>query len=158
MDRGFSKVTQTYKDFYSDHAVKVESFPSAIFEVIEVLEFLKGRKWDDIALAYCTALNPTYIRVTTGIITLDARVGRITVYIDSSDNIYKITQETRIKVGDNIRSGEHLRVARKYGIDSEQAKWYEDDEIEAFCHDGINDRYYKKRSNGEMIEFPKGEK
>jgi len=123
---------------------------------IEVLEFLKGKPYDKVALAFIHALRPSCIRVTTGTIKLNAHTWRVTVYIDDNNIIKEIEQEVEVALPDHVDSGEALAVALKYGIDSEQCKWYDDDTIESYFMDGINGIYYKCTKNG-MVPFPKSE-
>jgi hypothetical protein len=90
------------KDYHSKHAVDYEPFRGTSYGVIEVLSFLKGRKWDEIALAYVHALRPSSIRVTTGAIKLDASKWRVTVYVDNDDTIRGIEQEVEVGIPENI--------------------------------------------------------
>ena len=79
------------------------------YTVIRVLEFLNGRRWDDIALAYVHALRPSSIRVSAGIITCDCRAWRVTVMIDDNKIIDYIEQEVDVALPERISDVQHLR-------------------------------------------------
>lgn len=88
------------------------------FSTMRVLEFLNGLPWDDLALTYVMALNPTRIRVTTGYITLDAVPNRITVYLEKDDvTISDIEMEISVMTSPLIQNGSELsyklRMARE---------------------------------------------
>ena len=93
---------------YSDDEPSDADFGRFGFTAIPILEFLWDRKWDEIALAYCHALNPTYIRVTTGDLKMDSRTGRITVYVDEEDTILYMEQEVEVGLPDEIKDGAAL--------------------------------------------------
>jgi len=147
------------ENFYSKHLVdydKNEVFPYRGYTSIRILEFLDGKRWDDIALAYVHAVRPSCIRVTTGTITLDAHTWRVTVVVDDNNIIEKITQEVEVGLPERTTCGESLRVALKYGIDSPQVDWYNDDTITGFMVDGVNGIYYKRCAKG-SVPFPKAQ-
>ena len=67
------------------------------FACIPVLEFLRGLPWNNLARNYVTALRPSRIRVTEGIIKLDAVTWRVTVWLEEDGRtIHKIDQEVGI--------------------------------------------------------------
>jgi len=141
------------KDYRSTHMVKYETVPGnhGIFNSIEVLEFLKGTKWGEVALTYVSSLRPSSIRVTTGDTKCDARVWRVTVYVDENDIIQEIIQEVQMDASSSIWSGSHLKTCLEYGIDSEQADWYRDHTITGFT-DGFCG-YHKSCADG-LVPFP----
>jgi len=143
--------------FYGDNYNKVEMGKSYSFTSFQILEFLTGKPWDEVALACCTAFRPTYIRVTEGIINLDARTGRITVYIDENTKlIKKITQEVQVELPEKIVSGSALKYAIEYGIDSPQCQWFNDDTIEMFSMgpDGYTKLCIDKNGKSIVVPFP----
>lgn len=75
---------------------------------IEVLQFLKGREWDQLTLAYVHGLNPTWIRVVSGGTQMDAQRGRVTVYINKTGHIRKIEQEIEVLLPKGVNHGHHL--------------------------------------------------
>lgn len=85
-----------------------DEFSSFGFTSIPVLEFIWDRKWDAIALAYVHALRPSYIRVTTGNVHMDAKMGRVTVYVSDDDTILYIEQEVEVGLPDGIEDGHSL--------------------------------------------------
>lgn len=96
------------EDYYSTHMV-LYSEPEAIgFLDLEVLPFLKGRKWDHISLAFVHSLRPSSIRVTTGLIKCDARTWRVTVMVDENNIIEEITQEVEVGLPNDIPHGDSL--------------------------------------------------
>ena len=144
------------KDFYSTHMVpydKDEVFEGRRgYKSIRLLEFLEGKPWDDVALAFVHSLRPSSIRVTSTGIKLDARTWRVTVYVDD-DFIEKISQEVEVGLPKRIQHGEHLGIALHYGLDSPQSEWYEG-EHDGYMMDGINGIYYKRTKDG-LVPFPK---
>lgn len=142
--------------YYSTHLVEYKQPVHCGWGSIKVLEFLNGKPWDNIALAYVHSLRPSSIRVTKGSITLDSRIWRVTVFVDDDNIIESVSQEVEVGLPKEVRNSEALGVALEYGIDSPQAQWYNDDDIEGFMVDGINGIYYKMTSNG-MIPYPKPE-
>jgi hypothetical protein len=84
------------KDYHSSHAVSYEQPAQYGFTVVDVLPFLRGRKWDERALGFVHTLRPSYIRVTRGEVKTDARTWRVTVYVDHADTILSIKQEVEI--------------------------------------------------------------
>lgn len=63
---------------------------------VQVLPELIGLPWNDLTMCYVLSLEPTAIRVSTGMVTCDGCTGRITVYVDDDDNITQIDKEVRI--------------------------------------------------------------
>lgn len=74
---------------------------------IKVLEFLKGRPWDDLALGFVHALRPSHIRVVdhNRCIQCDAQTWRVTVYLDEAGLIDDIEQEVELGATDKCRNG-----------------------------------------------------
>jgi len=66
---------------------------------IDMLEFLWGLPWNNLARSYVSALRPSNIRVTTGTIKLDAMPWRVTVFLeDDRRTICKIRQEVQVSL------------------------------------------------------------
>ena len=90
--------------FLSHHAV-FDPLPGKDIRVgyttIEVLEFLKGKPWNNLAYDALAALRPSAIRATTGKITADSMTWRVTVYLEEDKRtIRRIEQEVAVgKVG-----------------------------------------------------------
>ena len=83
------------------------------FLSIRVLECLTGKPWDEIALAFVSALRPSYIRVirfNSGE-TMDAMLDRVTVYLGEDELITKLRQEVRVWLPENVAHGSALRNA-----------------------------------------------
>lgn len=78
------------------------------YESIEVLHFLKGRQWDEMALGFVHSLRPSYIRVTEDCIKCDARLWRVTVYVSNDGVIRKITQEVELGLPDGVSDGDNM--------------------------------------------------
>lgn len=69
------------------------------YAVIPVLDFLKGKPYDDYAKAYIYGLRPSSVRVSTGCIKCDARVDRVTVYVQDFNGLLcidRIEQEISV--------------------------------------------------------------
>ncbi len=140
-------------EYYDTHMVSFEKFNCTGWKTIEVLGFLNGKPWDDLALGYVHALRPSSVRVTKGMIKLDACVWRVTVYISEDNIIRKIKQEVEVGLPENVAHGEAMGMALKYGIDSPQCQWY----------NGENGGYvmmphgYFKRTKDGWVKFPEPE-
>jgi len=104
------------------------------FSDVPVLEFLKGRKWDKIALGYVHSLRPSGIRVTTDYITADAYSWRVTVIVDSDDIIKSISQEADVGLPDGVNHAHGLNMALKHGIDSEELKSLQNGDGMGMCN------------------------
>lgn len=139
------------KYYYTHHMKAFEKFDKIAYKNIEVLSFLKGKPWDALALGYVHALRPSNIRVTTDMITLDASLWRVTVYVDANDIIEDISQEVEIGLPEGVVHGEAMGMALAYGIDSPQCQWHNDDDITSYSMTPCG--YYKHTSNGK-IKFP----
>lgn len=94
--------------YITNHGVKYSSDGRCCWTVIPVLEFLKGKPWDNMALNFVHALRPSMIRVTTGTVTCDAYTWRVTVYVEQDNKtIKKIEQEVDAgAIG--VRNGQDL--------------------------------------------------
>ena len=79
------------------------------FTVVECLPFLKGRPWDETALAYVHALRPAFVRVSKGEVTSDSLFWRVTVYVTDDGAISCIEQEVEVGLPDGISHGHELR-------------------------------------------------
>lgn len=105
----------TSRDFSHGKTQSVEypEQPNGSFSYtsIDVLPFLKGRPWDDVSLAYVSGLRPSYIRVVHGAMHCDARVWRVTVYLDDKDLITDISQEVMVWLPEGVRHGSALSAA-----------------------------------------------
>lgn len=66
------------------------------YTVIPTLTFLNGTPYDDYAKAYIYGLNPSSVRVSTGCIKCDARVGRVTVFVNDNNIIEHIEHEIQV--------------------------------------------------------------
>lgn len=79
---------------------------------INVLPFLNGRPWDEIALAYVHALRPSQLRVVQEGIQLDAEAWRVTVWLNpDARTIKSIEQEVQVGLPDGIDHGHALDIA-----------------------------------------------
>jgi len=96
------------KDYHSSHAIKYEEPRHCGYLYLEVLPFLKEKKWNEISLAYVHTLRPSYIRVTKGETKCDAICWRVTVYVDKKDIIESIMQEVEVGLPEGVKHGHHL--------------------------------------------------
>jgi len=96
-------------DAYLTHWKEDYERPDHIgYASIEVLEFLKGRKWDQLALNWVHSVRPSCIRVTDCGVTCDAWGWRVTVYVDKDKTIKKITQEVEVGLTGGYENGHDL--------------------------------------------------
>lgn len=84
------------KDYRSSVGKPYECPEFISWTCLPVLPFLIGRKWDQTALNYVHSLEPSYIRVVTEGIALDARERRVTVHVDRNGIILGIQQEVAV--------------------------------------------------------------
>jgi len=86
-------------NYFTHHYAEYQAPDSRGYTVLEVLEFLKDQPLDDMALDFIHSLRPSGIRITEGYVTCDARLWRVTVYIEYDmiiPMIKKIEQEVEI--------------------------------------------------------------
>lgn len=97
-------------DFYTRHMVMYDPRQGGRYGYtsIKALEFLNGRQWDDIALAYVHALRPYAIRVVKGEETCDSLPNRVTVYVDEKNAITGIRQEVEVWLPPGVENGHDL--------------------------------------------------
>lgn len=143
------------KDYHHKCSVSYDKPDRRGYTSLNVLSFLKGKKWDEVALAYVHSLRPSSIRVSKDEITLDARCWRVTVMVDENDIIKEISQEVEVGLPEGVAHGHALDHALHFGLDSKQVKWHLDAEATGYdCQSGE----YWKIVNGKAILFPKEEK
>lgn len=106
-------------DFYTSHMVMYDQRAGKRYGYtsIKVLEFLNGRPWDDIALAYVHALRPYAVRVVKGGETCDAVQNRVTVYVDADNIITGMRQEVEVWLPDGVENGHDLGKRIKHADD-----------------------------------------
>lgn len=83
------------------------------YTTINVLQFLYGRPWDEIALAYVHALRPSKIRVNNADCwKLDATNWRVSILLEADDRtIKRIWQEVAVGLPDGLNHGHDLDCA-----------------------------------------------
>lgn len=96
------------KDYRSECGIKYDPPDRFGYTILHPLDFLRHSPWDEIALAYVHALRPSFIRVTEDAITLDARLWRVTIYVDKNNTILDIEQEVEVALPGNIKCGDDL--------------------------------------------------
>ena len=82
---------------------------------IEVLPFLKGRKWDEVAWAYVHSLRPSTIRVGLRghAMEPDAIPWRVTVLVYDDGEIHEISQECVVGLYGKMGHGHDLSLLLK---------------------------------------------
>ena len=139
------------KNYYSNHRVEYKKETDRTgYTSIKILEFLKGHKWDDIALAYVHSSRPSCIRVTTNIVTCDAVLWRVTIIVDNDNFILDISQEVEVWLPENIPHGFGLKTALKFGIDSKQMDWQREEGIIGL----VDGKFFKLTEDGTELEYP----
>ena len=81
------------------------------YTTIEVLPFLVGLPWNDLARSYVSALRPSVVRTSTGSLQSDAREWRVTVMTDEDGVITEVTQEVAVELPDGVNNGYELDCA-----------------------------------------------
>ena len=85
------------------------------YATLEVLPFLKGRKYDDVARAFIHSLRPSYVRVVRHgeCETLDSIRWRVTVRLGEDDTVKGVRQGVEVALPDEVKHGADLmRLAR----------------------------------------------
>ena len=137
------------KDYYSHHRVEYDK-PNVIgFLSLDVLPYLIGHKWDEVALGYVHSLRPSCIRVGDGMFTCDGILHRVSITVDENEVITRLTQEVEVGLPKGIYSGKQMRNALKYGAESPQVLWYNDAEEFRYTSEG-----YFKRVGEKYVIFP----
>ncbi|HYE57390.1 MAG TPA: hypothetical protein VD948_02745 [Rhodothermales bacterium] len=99
-------------DYRSACRVKWERPERYGFAVIPVLEFLRGKPWDDLAANMLAALRPSFVRVANvrSAVTCDAIGWRVTVWIREDDKtIDRIDQEVEVGLEGELPGGRVLQ-------------------------------------------------
>ena len=99
--RSEADLADAYRVWHHKHYER----PSEIgYTCIEVLQHLYGKPWNNEALNWMASLRPSAIRVSSGSVTLDACLWRVTVWLEEGDStIRRIDQEVEVgKYGHGI--------------------------------------------------------
>ena len=81
------------------------------YSSIPVLEFLQGLPYNHLTQCYIRSLRPSYIRIIkNGVVNLDGRVWRVTVFLKEDDIIDYIQQEVEVSCYDDIEDGHDLDI------------------------------------------------
>lgn len=100
------------------YTTKFYNAPDCIgFASIKVLEFIYGKPWNKYALCLVHSLRPSYIRVSNGGIQCDARIWRVTVFVDGNNLIRNIIQEVEVGLTDDCDYSSDL--FDKIGVDDD---------------------------------------
>ena len=99
--------------YRSERGLKFTPWGCTSFITVRVLSELIGKPWNEITLAYVSAVNPSLIRVTSGIVTADAVRGRVTVFLGEDGNIEYVEQEESVSLPPSIANGYELEQALK---------------------------------------------
>lgn len=83
------------------------------YMVLPVLEYLKGRPWDELALGVAQSLRPRHIRVLRHDqgTHCDSMRWRVTVRLTEAGVIGEITQEVEVGLPDGVANGHEMRNA-----------------------------------------------
>lgn len=83
------------------------------FASLPVCVYLVGQPWDDFALSCIETLKPSSIRVSTGEITTDSWLDRVTVMLDKDRLIESVVQECAINLPESCQNGYDFKMALK---------------------------------------------
>ena len=95
-------------DRYLGTGKDMEASDDSCYAVIPVLEFLKGKPWNNMALNFVQALRPSMLRVTYGEIQCDSRRWRVTVYLESEGSMIKRIEQEVTAGALGVRYGHDL--------------------------------------------------
>lgn len=120
---------------------------------MEVLPFLKGKVWNEVALAYVHSLRPSLIRVIpkNNCQTLDMQLWRVTIHIEDNGTIKDISQEVEVGLPVGIPHGMGLEDALRYGVDSPQVAWHNLSGTVLY----VFGKMYKLTDDNNQIEYPR---
>lgn len=102
-----------HRDYRSMHETSVESqdyWDCSSYTTISILEFLNGKLWDEVALAYVLAMKPSVLRVTTDAVSLDGDTNRITIFVNEDNTIRQIRKEICIYLPNGIANGYEMEM------------------------------------------------
>lgn len=120
---------------------------------VPVLEFLRGRKLDEVVTSYLHALRPSMVRITEGTVKLDARRWRVTIFVKKikrSFFVTRIEQEVPVLLPNGVSHGDALRLALRYGINSGQVKWHRDATGYMSMSQSLGGGYWKNTAKGSV--------
>ena len=122
------------EECFSMHGVQYVPCPDRGYTSVEVLQFLYGLTWNELALNWIDGLNPSLIRVSTGTLTCDSNPGRVTVFLDKENYIKKIEQEIVVGLR-NCEDGHDLKQQTQFAPTKHD--WMESRIPEGpYCYDG----------------------
>lgn len=78
--------TDPHLKYIDATGVKYTSVKTLGYMTIPVLPFLVGKPWDATALDFVHTLRPSFIRVSTGEVTADSKLWRVTVIVTDLTN------------------------------------------------------------------------
>jgi len=111
-------VKRCFETDKADTYLKEETFKkyNAVgYTRLEVLPFLNGKPWNNLALNYVQSLRPSSLRVSTGMIHCDSCRWRVTVMLEKDERTIKnITQEVEVGLY-GCRHGADLNHVMKNG-------------------------------------------
>jgi hypothetical protein len=107
--------TEKIDAYQSEHRVEYQRPTNTSYTSIKVLQFLYGRKCDNLILSYIHALRPSAIRVTSGYVTCDSVTWRVTVFVDSKNKVKSIEQEVEVALCEPFENGYQLDNYVKHG-------------------------------------------
>lgn len=96
------------------------NFPPAIgwcYGSLPVLEFLQGQAWDDLAYGLVMSLNPDWIRVSTGALKCDSRIGRVTLITNELSMIKSIDFELEIPIHRDMNFDDLVAILHERGVE-----------------------------------------
>lgn len=126
------------------------------FLLLEVLSFLNGETWNEIALGYVHSLRPSHIRVVRGGTQMDAQTWRVTVHLNKDDKtIDRITQEVQVGLPDQCAHGQALQCALSRGMDSPQVAWHAIEGGTTIVALPGQYEIFKTDKSGKKIPYPK---
>lgn len=112
-------------DYKSRSGVPYEAPMRMGYTSLDILHFLWGQPWDELALNFVHSIHPSFIRVipNNGEETTDARHGRVTIYLcEDGQRIEHVEQECEVGLTGFLNGHELMLEARRRGI--KFAGWY----------------------------------
>lgn len=88
-----------------------KDFEGTSVMTVKVLPELIGKPLNHIAMGFISALNPLFLRVTTGELSTDSKPGRITVLIGDQMIIKDVSMERVVWLPPGIPTGNQLKRA-----------------------------------------------
>jgi hypothetical protein len=121
-------------DKYRDsQGEKFEDNISYCWTTKDVLEFLWGQPWNNLALNYVSTLRPSLLRVTSDGVTLECCPWRVTVWLEDDDKTIKSIEQSVTMSIVGARNASDMSMQLAYQKENGTLEGYEYPDIDGIC-------------------------